>query len=140
MLKAIERRREEQRRAIEAAARYLNDLATLSAPLSGIVYGSMARGDFGPGSDTDVLVISDRLPEHPLRRLDLLFSKVSGDARIEPKGLTIGEFTDLTGKGAPWLAHVLREGILLRDDLGLLKGRCEGVATEEALRREALRE
>lgn len=119
MLKVIEERKATQQRAVEAARAYVQELRPLLGPLSAILYGSMARGDFGPGSDLDLLVISDGFPEHPLRRLELLFSKVSGDFAIEPKGLTSEEFARLTRKGTPWLVHVLKEAFTLCDDLGL---------------------
>lgn len=34
-----------------------------------VLYGSMARGDYNVWSDIDFLVISDELPENPLKRL-----------------------------------------------------------------------
>jgi len=36
-----------------------------------ILYGSRARGDYGPASDYDFLIISDEIPENLDQRLDM---------------------------------------------------------------------
>lgn len=52
--------------------RYLRALG--SARCRAIVFGSVGRDDITAESDTDVLVISDELPEAIRARMDLLFA------------------------------------------------------------------
>ncbi|MBU4222614.1 MAG: nucleotidyltransferase domain-containing protein [Euryarchaeota archaeon] len=74
----------------------------------------MARGDNNLWSDIDFLVIFDNLPEHPLKRLEFLYS--FADTPIEVKGYTKREFLKLIEKRNPLALDALVEGKLLVDD------------------------
>ena len=87
------------------------------SPFSAWVYGSVVRGSFKRWSDTDVLIVSDRLPLDPLCRVELLYAHVSGG--LEPKGLRAVEFKELLAKGDAQLLGMLRQRWLLTDELGL---------------------
>ncbi|MDK2960800.1 MAG: uncharacterized protein PWP12_984, partial [Bacillota bacterium] len=117
MWRAVEEREHTRQKYIEVAGRYVDALAELLAPLTGILYGSVARGDFNFWSDIDVAIIADRLPEHPLRRAEVLFGNVPPG--VEPKGFTRREFLRLVEKGHPFARELLQHGIVLRDDLHL---------------------
>ncbi|GFO96173.1 hypothetical protein ig2599ANME_0360 [groundwater metagenome] len=88
---------------------------------TGVLYGSMARGDYNVWSDIDFLVISDQLPENPLKRLELLYSLT--DTPIEVKGYTKNEFLKMIEKRNPIALDSLVEGKVIVDD-GFL-GSCQ---------------
>ncbi len=54
---------------IDILNEYSNTLSSHIGKFTGILYGSMARGDNNVWSDIDFLVISDKLPDNPLMRL-----------------------------------------------------------------------
>lgn len=119
MNSVIELRKKERKNLLEKAEKYLKMLRVRIGPLSGVVFGSVSRGDFNDASDIDVLVIAEGLPSHPLRRVDILLSPfVPG---VDPKGYTPSEFEELRKKGNPFIHLVLEEGIVLTDEIGILK-------------------
>ena len=119
MKSVIHLRNRERKNLLEKAEKYLEKLRERLGPLSGIVFGSVSRGDFNEASDIDILVIAERLPTHPLRRLDALLDPcVPG---VDPKGYTPSEFKKLREKGSPFVQLVLEEGIVLIDEIGILK-------------------
>lgn len=50
---------------------YCENVIRSVKPRSVILYGSLANGRFGFGSDIDIIVISENLPENFLERLQL---------------------------------------------------------------------
>ena len=117
MLKALEERRRQRERLVEIARTYAEELRGSLGQLTAIVYGSVSRGDFNLGSDVDILIISEGLPHHPLERMEVLYS--CHEPPLEPKGYTHTEFRTLLAKRNSVLAEVLKEGIVVTDDLGL---------------------
>jgi predicted nucleotidyltransferase len=81
---------------------------------TGVLYGSMARGDNNLWSDIDFLVISDKLPENPLKRLEFLYSLI--ETSIEVKGYTRNEFLKMIEKRNPTALDSLMEGKIIVDD------------------------
>ena len=81
---------------------------------TGVLYGSMARGDNNLWSDIDFLVISDKLPQNPLKRLEFLYSLT--EMSIEVKGFTRIEFLNMIEKRNPIALDSLYEGKLIVDD------------------------
>lgn len=79
-----------------------------------VLYGSMARGDYNVWSDIDFLVISDKLPENPLKRLEFLYSLT--ETPIEVKGYTRNEFLKMIEKRNPIALDSLVEGKIIVDD------------------------
>jgi hypothetical protein len=84
-----------------------------------------AGGDFNLGSDIDVLIISNSLPEGFFKRIELLYHYVQG--MIEPKGYTQTEFlnmftrfTDAKGlrfhSNNPLAIDALKNGEILLDN------------------------
>lgn len=108
MNKVLESRARERDEAIRLARRYARRLAKRLGPLSAYVIGSYARGDFNEASDIDVLVISDALPSHPLKRMELLYSCVLPG--IEPRGYTTAEFRRRLETGDPAAREVVGGG------------------------------
>lgn len=117
MLKALEERRRQRDEFVEMARTYAEVLRQRLGKLTAIVYGSVSRGDFNLGSDVDILIISESLPHHPLERMEVLYS--CHEPPLEPKGYTHTEFCALLAKHDSALMEVLRDGIVVLDDLGL---------------------
>jgi predicted nucleotidyltransferase len=111
LARMLERRRSEREAALQEARDYALRLQAHLGPLTAIVYGSYARGDFHAGSDVDVLVISEALPAHPLRRLEMLYTQVRG--RLEPKGYTAEEFRARLEHGDPGAVEAMDRGIVV---------------------------
>lgn len=86
------------------------------SPRSIILYGSMATGNFGAGSDIDIIVISDNLPENFLERLRELFELNTTMAPIEPLGYMPGEFLKMIMRRHPTALYAVSDGKLLYDD------------------------
>lgn len=114
MHKAIAQRKAEQEAMKNLALRYVQRLKTELGPLTAVLVGSVARGDFNRWSDIDVLIISDVLPAHPLKRMDLLYRSVEGG--IEPKGYTRQQYLRMLLARHPWALDAVEHGILLMDD------------------------
>jgi len=117
MLKALEERRRQRDRFVDMAWTYADKLRGRLGKLTAIVYGSVSRGDFNLGSDVDILIISESLPSHPLERMEVLFS--CHEPPLEPKGYTQAEFHRLLAKRNSAVAEILKDGIVVVDDLGL---------------------
>jgi predicted nucleotidyltransferase len=81
---------------------------------TGVLYGSVARGDYNLWSDIDFLIISDKLPENPLKRLEFLYSLT--EMPIEVKGYTRNEFLKMIEKRNPIALDSFVEGKIIVDD------------------------
>ena len=117
MLKVLEKRRRQRETFLNMARTYAGELRVRLGQLTAIVYGSVSRGDFNLGSDVDVLIISEGLPHHPLERMEVLYSCHAPP--LEPKGYTHTEFRTLLVKRNAAFAEILKDGIVVADDLGL---------------------
>lgn len=93
---------------------YSKTVSSKLGKFTGVLYGSMARGDYNVWSDIDFLVISDKLPENPLKRLELLYSL--SDVPIEVKGYTRNEFLKMIEQRNPIALDALVEGKIIVDD------------------------
>ncbi|MGD2248744.1 MAG: nucleotidyltransferase domain-containing protein [Candidatus Methanofastidiosia archaeon] len=117
MKSVIQLRKKERKTLLKKAEKYLEKLEESLKPLSAIVFGSVSRGDFNDASDIDILVIAEGLPSHPLQRFDILLAPfIPG---IDPKGYTPSEFERLRQKKDPFIQLVLKEGIILKDELNI---------------------
>jgi len=104
--------------ALEA---YLKSLFDKLSPSFVVLYGSAARGDFGVGSDVDILIVAEELPAKLDDRLRLLFSINPTTAPLEPIGYTPKEFEELLRRRQATALYAMEEGILLYDDGTYLK-------------------
>ncbi len=114
MHKAIKIREEERKKIIQLSIEYVEKLKNEIGPLTGILYGSYARGDFNIGSDIDILIISDNLPSDMLKRMELLYQYITGG--IEPKGYTKTEFLRMLNSNNPLAIDAIKNGEVLSDD------------------------
>lgn len=85
-------------------------------PRAVVLFGSVARGDSGLGSDADILIISDRIPENFDDRLRLLYEMNRSMAPIEPLGYTPKEFELMLKRRHPTALYALADGLPLHDD------------------------
>ncbi len=114
MEKVLEARRQQQARYIALARDYARRLeGRLCRPLTAIVIGSVARGDFNLWSDVDVVVIAGDLPAGPLMRSAILYA--DAEPAIEPKGYTYAEFARLLAAGHPLAREAAESGIVVRE-------------------------
>ncbi len=120
-MEVAERRLRMREEAIARARRYVEEAASRLGPLTAILVGSYARGDFNRWSDVDVLIVSPRLPENPLRRLDLL--QDPRHPEIEPIPITPREYRRQLSLGTPLIREAMEKGVVLRDDLRLVSRR-----------------
>jgi len=100
---------------IKSAKAYVAKLGKKIGKVSAILYGSVAKGNFSRGSDVDILIVSDSLPQNILKRLDLLFS--SAPPGFEPKGYKGGEFKKFKKK--PIYALLAEDAVVLVDQLAV---------------------
>ncbi len=113
-MEVIERRKKER---IELAMEFVRSLEELR-PLTAIVIGSTARGYFNEWSDIDVVIISNKFPDDPLRRFDLVEKPLRPG--IEPIPLRMSDLLRLVRKRAP-VVEDMRQGVFLVDELGVRK-------------------
>lgn len=125
MIKAVRERRRQRQKAVGLVREYAKRLQKTIGPVTVIVYGSFARGDFNLGSDIDVMIIADSLPARPLARLDLLYSCLD-HGEIEPKGYTKSEFRKMLEHNHPWVMDALAQGVVVADDGFLSQLRYKG--------------
>ncbi len=85
-------------------------------PSSIILYGSIAKGEYGVGSDVDLLIISDLLPKDFLNRLKLLSELNSTTAPIEALAYTSTEFKVMLKRLHPMVLSTIEDGIIIYDD------------------------
>ncbi len=99
---------------IDVLKEYSKVVSSKLGRFTGVLYGSMARGDYNIWSDIDFLVISDKLPKNPLKRLEFLYSLT--DTPIEVKGYTRKEFLQMLEKRNPLALDALVEGKVVVED------------------------
>ncbi len=120
-MEVVERRLRRWREVVERA----RELArSLDGPVSAILVGSYARGDFNRWSDVDVLLIG-RFEGRPPERLN----RISAPPGFEVIPLTPEEAVRAAEKGNPLLIEAVEQGVVLRDDLNIVE------ALKSALRR-----
>lgn len=85
-------------------------------PRSILLFGSMATGRQGLGSDVDIIVISENLPGNFLERLRLLFELNPTTAPIEALGYTPREFLRMLRRRHPTALDAVAQGKPLYDD------------------------
>lgn len=92
---------------------YVKRVVEAINPLTVILYGSRARGDFKPSSDFDIIIIAENLPEFT-QRWDLL-CKYRTEIPLEPRGFTPEEFLTMIKNCNPTALDAVHEGKILFD-------------------------
>ncbi len=107
------RRRAEQESLLALAREYERRLH-LAGVRAVVVFGSVARGDFNRGSDVDVLVVADGLPEGVAARMELLGSPVP---RVQALGWTPAELVIQLARRDPIAVEAYGAGVVIRGAL-----------------------
>jgi len=101
-------------------------LALLGDGTTVILYGSMARGDYGDWSDVDLVIISDELHGNPLERTERLIKLNRGlYMPLEIAAYTREGFLRALRALSPTALDALVEGVVLHDDGFLAEARAE---------------
>ncbi|QDA32487.1 nucleotidyltransferase domain-containing protein [Thermococcus indicus] len=101
--------------------KYVEAIKASLRPKLILLYGSLARGTFGLGSDVDILVIAESLPKNPNERLKLLYDLDRTHAPIDAKAYTPEEVKRMLLKGHPLIMDALADGKVLYADEGYLR-------------------
>ncbi|MCQ5340565.1 MAG: nucleotidyltransferase domain-containing protein [Candidatus Methanomethylicia archaeon] len=86
-----------------------------------ILHGSIARKEFGLGSDVDLIVVSDNLPDKIMNRIKLLYEIDETKAPLDIKGYKSEEIRKMIKKGNPLIMDAMEDGIILFADENFLK-------------------
>lgn len=120
----------------ELLERAVRELVRLGASLV-MLFGSKARGDWGPWSDYDLLVVGDFGGLSYLERIRVILEALSHiPLPLEPHPYTLEEALSMLERGSPTIVDALEEGVVLHDSgvLGVLRTRYEEL-TRRGLRR-----
>lgn len=93
-----------------------------------VLFGSRARGDWGPWSDYDLLILGDFGGLAYLERIRLVLDTLADiPLPVEPHPYTLQEALAMLERGSPTIIDALEEGVVLHDsgDLGILRARYE---------------
>jgi predicted nucleotidyltransferase len=120
--RVIEERRREAERALKSVRRFASCVKRRLGRVAVVVFGSYARGDFNAWSDIDVFIVVDKdLPRNPLERLNLLEECIREEPLIEPMIMTVKEAMQNLAKHNPLIIDVVRNGIVIIDDLNIIE-------------------
>lgn len=109
----IARRRRQRRDLLAQAARFSERLDEALDVRAVVVFGSAARGDFNDVSDIDVLVVAERLPDHPSERLRAL-GWPTRETRVEPIAWTADDYGLQRRRRNPIAVEAEEAGVWLR--------------------------
>jgi predicted nucleotidyltransferase len=104
----------------EEIKKYIEALKILKPKLV-ILHGSIARKEFGLGSDVDLIVVSDNLPDKVMNRIKLLYEIDETKAPLDIKGYKSEEIREMIKKGNPLIMDAMEDGIILFADENFLK-------------------
>lgn len=93
--------------------RFLSEINQL-CPKCVILFGSYAKGNFTEGSDIDLCVIAERLPEDELRRRTLV--GLYNTPKITAIGFYPQEFINFLKKRRCFVYDIISDGIVVYDD------------------------
>lgn len=113
-MEIIKQREKKRIEIIETAKRWAS---SLDFDVTAILIGSYARGDFNLWSDVDILLISNVFKGNPLDRL----RSINMPPGFQAIPINLEEFNTLKMKGDILVREALKYGIVLRDDLQLLR-------------------
>jgi predicted nucleotidyltransferase len=114
VIPGVEARIRQREEALVVARSYVGRLAIRYPDLVAVVFGSIARGDFHDGSDTDLLLVSEGFSPDFMQRQKELYEPSPGG--IDLFGYTPQELRRMLTKNHP-TAHGAREdGMVIRNE------------------------
>ena len=100
---------------------YAEDLVRRGLAELVVLVGSLARGDYSPFSDADLLIVVREAPKRPPERIAAYINpRLSLD--VEPRVLTVEEFLEMARERRKLLEEALFRGVFLAGDKELLEG------------------
>jgi predicted nucleotidyltransferase len=78
-----------------------------------ILFGSVARGEIGPDSDADFLIIKKRVPDFGADRIRELSRLIDRDIPLDLIVYRPEEFEERLNMGDPFLKSIIKEGKIL---------------------------
>lgn len=112
----VEERKIMRKAAIESAAEAVGLIEKILGPVSAVVIGSYARGDFNQWSDVDLLVISPKFTQNPLSRFEQLIEVLNKYPSLEIIPLTPREFERQRKLKTPMAEEATLKGVVIRDE------------------------
>ena len=85
-----------------------------------ILFGSLARGDYTPSSDIDVLIVVRKAAGNPTER-SIPYMDPSLPLDLQPFVLTEEELLSMAGKGRKIVRELVEHGVLLAGDEEVLR-------------------
>ena len=79
-----------------------------------ILFGSRARGDHGPWSDYDILLIGDFIEDYMERLKKLIDLAANVEIPIEPHPYRLEEAIGMLERGSPTIVDAIEEGIVIK--------------------------
>jgi len=105
---------------LKEAREYAEDLVRRGLAELVVLIGSLARGDYSPFSDIDLLIVTKEGPKNPLERISAYINpRLSRD--VEPNVLTVEEFFEMARERRKLLEEALFKGVFLAGSKGLLE-------------------
>ncbi|GBC70934.1 hypothetical protein HRbin02_00707 [Candidatus Calditenuaceae archaeon HR02] len=114
-----EERKIMRKAAIESAVQAVGLIEKILGPVSAVVIGSYARGDFNQWSDVDLLVISPKFTKNPLNRFEQLIEVLKRYPSLEIIPLTPQDFQRQRKLKTPMAEEATRRGVVIRDELNI---------------------
>lgn len=75
-----------------------------------ILFGSAAKGKFGPDSDLDFLIVKSKVPKYGYQRMGEVRALIEKNIATDFLVYRTDEFEDLVASGEPFLNSILDEG------------------------------
>lgn len=92
--------------------RYVEDIKEKIGLKLAIVFGSYAKNNFSYGSDVDILLIAQKLPEPAIKRFQIL-TDPNLPIQIEPFAYTPREYRKMVKENHPILKEALQNGKII---------------------------
>jgi len=96
----------------EIILKYIKELAGRIDLKTVLLFGSYAKNTYSYGSDVDLLIVAENLPENPIKRVDKLMDE-SMPFEIQPFAYTPTEFKRMLAENHPLIKGALLHGEIL---------------------------
>ncbi len=124
------------RKKVETALQhYLMRISTQVKVHQAILFGSYAQDNYSPGSDVDIVIISDNLPSDPGKRFAMLKDTVLG-LDLQPFAYTTKEWEKMLETKSSFAGEIVKHGkVLVSGQVEASRRRKTALLINERLRR-----
>ena len=98
----------------DAVKRYVEKVSKHVRLHAAILFGSRARGDHGPWSDYDILLIGDFIEDYMERLKKLIDLADDVKISIEPHPYRLEEAIRMLERGNPTIVDAIEEGVVIK--------------------------